>query len=167
MFLINTEDHTALKACSFNQDSTCWCVVWHSTLIGHEDHHKVQQTMTTYHSRHTTLECLEKNHPNHMGNQCPSHCMRHAIWCGRSVVCFGAVEWRFLLSGVALGAVANLPNPAPRWLTDKSWTQILNLSSLPAFQVDLPLMLCLSCTNLALSHDHYSLQINWTVIMRK
>lgn len=48
----------------------------------------------------------------------------------------GAVEWRFLLSGVALGTVASLPNPAPRWLTDKSWTQILNLSSLPAFQVD-------------------------------
>ena len=49
--------------------------------------------------------------------------------------CAHAVEWRFLLSGVTLGTVASLPNPAPRWLTDKSWTQILNLSSIPAFQV--------------------------------
>lgn len=52
-----------------------------------------------------------------------------------SCVCGNAVEWRFLLSGVTLGAATGVPNPAPRWLTDKSWTQILNLSALPAFQV--------------------------------
>ncbi|KAL0019092.1 hypothetical protein WJX77_000912 [Trebouxia sp. C0004] len=44
------------------------------------------------------------------------------------------VEWRFLLSGVTPGATAALPNPAPRWLTDKSWTLVLNLAALPAFQ---------------------------------
>ena len=71
---------------------------------------------------------------------------------------FCAVEWRFLLSGVTLGTVTKLPNPAPTWLTDKSWTQILNLSSVPAFQVDLQLMLCVFCNNYALSHDLYSLQ---------
>ena len=49
--------------------------------------------------------------------------------------CGNAVEWRFLLSGVTLGAVADMPNPAPRWLTDKSWTQVIHLSELPAFQV--------------------------------
>lgn len=66
----------------------------------------------------------------------------------KSAVCVGAVEWRFLLSGVTLGTAANLPNPAPRWLTDKSWTQILNLSSLPAFQVDLQLTLCVFATSM-------------------
>ena len=83
-----------------------------------------------------------------------------------SVMCFGAVEWRFLLSGVTLGTVAKLPNPAPTWLTDKSWTQILYLSSVPAFQVDLQLMLCVFCNDCALSHDLYSLQSNWSRIMR-
>ena len=58
-----------------------------------------------------------------------------------------AVEWRFLLSGVTLGAVATQANPAPRWLTDKSWTQILNLAALPAFQVR-----SLRCTESCLQH---------------
>ena len=54
---------------------------------------------------------------------------------GANSVSFDAVEWRFLLSGVTLGPVAATPNPASQWLTDKSWTQILNLNALPAFQV--------------------------------
>ncbi len=38
--------------------------------------------------------------------------------------------WRFLLTGgVALDNPH--PNPAPEWLTDKSWSEIVRSSSLP------------------------------------
>ena len=49
-----------------------------------------------------------------------------------------AAEWRFLLSGITPASTPSLPNPAPSWLTDKAWTQILNLSTLPKFQVAHP-----------------------------
>eukprot|EP00062_Callorhinchus_milii_P022724 gi/632980863/ref/XP_007907272.1/ PREDICTED: dynein heavy chain 3, axonemal-like [Callorhinchus milii] len=41
-------------------------------------------------------------------------------------------EWRFLLTG---GVALEIPfvNPAPSWLKDKSWGEIVRLSSLPAF----------------------------------
>ncbi|KAF8071068.1 Dnah1 [Scenedesmus sp. PABB004] len=55
-------------------------------------------------------------------------------------------EWRFLLAGpgaasaddgdaagAARGAAAPPPNPAPAWLTDKAWAELLGLSALPAF----------------------------------
>jgi dynein heavy chain len=42
-------------------------------------------------------------------------------------------EWRFLLTGGV--ALENpFPNPAPAWLTDKSWSEIVRASQLPAFQ---------------------------------
>eukprot|EP00163_Fabomonas_tropica_P009440 TRINITY_DN1923_c0_g2_i1.p1 TRINITY_DN1923_c0_g2~~TRINITY_DN1923_c0_g2_i1.p1 ORF type:complete len:2559 (-),score=897.69 TRINITY_DN1923_c0_g2_i1:297-7319(-) len=41
-------------------------------------------------------------------------------------------EWRFLISGSA-GEV-DKPNPAPKWLTDNSWAEVVNLSRLPAFK---------------------------------
>eukprot|EP00898_Chlorokybus_atmophyticus_P004944 jgi/Chlat1/5450/Chrsp36S00417 len=41
-------------------------------------------------------------------------------------------EWRFLLAG-ATSTEVMLPNPAPEWLIDKAWIEILNLSRLPAF----------------------------------
>lgn len=38
--------------------------------------------------------------------------------------------WRFLLTGgVALENV--LPNPAPAWLSDKAWAEIVRASNLP------------------------------------
>ena len=56
-----------------------------------------------------------------------------------------AAEWRFLLSGVVPGSAPRLPNPAPSWLTDKAWTQMLNLSTLPRFQVSASGRLHLLC----------------------
>lgn len=39
---------------------------------------------------------------------------------------------RFLLSGPTNSELTK-PNPASAWLTDKSWVEVLNLSTLPAF----------------------------------
>ncbi|KAI5076359.1 hypothetical protein GOP47_0008424 [Adiantum capillus-veneris] len=41
-------------------------------------------------------------------------------------------EWRFLLAG-ATSSTMRQPNPAPDWLTDKSWIEILHLSLLENF----------------------------------
>jgi len=51
------------------------------------------------------------------------------------VNCRGEVEeshWRFLLTGGV--ALENpFPNPAPEWLADKSWAEIVRCNDLPAF----------------------------------
>lgn len=41
--------------------------------------------------------------------------------------------WRFLLAGPAISE-ATKPNPAPEWLTDKSWTEVSYLATLPGFE---------------------------------
>ena len=42
-------------------------------------------------------------------------------------------EWRFLLTGGV--ALENpFPNPASDWLTDKSWSEIVRASDVPAFK---------------------------------
>lgn len=43
-----------------------------------------------------------------------------------------AAEWRFLLAGPTETDFA-LKNPAPGWLTEKSWTEVLNVALLPEF----------------------------------
>jgi len=45
-------------------------------------------------------------------------------------------EWRFLISGVVLGSGSRIapPNPAPEWITDKTWLEVTTLSCLPAFE---------------------------------
>ncbi len=51
------------------------------------------------------------------------------------VCCRGEVdedEWRFLLTGgVALENPH--PNPAPLWLQDKAWAEVVRCAELPAF----------------------------------
>ncbi|KAG8459526.1 hypothetical protein KFE25_012861 [Diacronema lutheri] len=42
-------------------------------------------------------------------------------------------EWRFLLSGSALGHAADAPNPAPAWVTAQVWSSVRSLALLPAF----------------------------------
>ncbi|GLC56009.1 hypothetical protein PLESTB_001054700 [Pleodorina starrii] len=42
-------------------------------------------------------------------------------------------EWRFLLAGPT-SSEPTQPNPAPDWLTDKAWNELLNLSNLPKFK---------------------------------
>lgn len=41
-------------------------------------------------------------------------------------------EWRFLLTG-GIALECKYPNPAPEWLTDKSWAELVRCSDLPAF----------------------------------
>jgi dynein heavy chain len=43
-------------------------------------------------------------------------------------------ELRFLLAGPTGEVKDGLPNPAPKWLADKSWNEVLTLAQLPAFQ---------------------------------
>ena len=43
-----------------------------------------------------------------------------------------AIEWRFLLAGPTRTDFEDA-NPAPAWLTEKSWMEVLNLAQLPAF----------------------------------
>jgi dynein heavy chain len=45
-----------------------------------------------------------------------------------------ASEWRFLLAGPTSSDIT-VPNPAPAWLTDKAWVEVLNLAHLKTFQV--------------------------------
>lgn len=42
-------------------------------------------------------------------------------------------EWRFLLAGPTRTEFDDKPNPAPAWLTDKCWVEVLNVAALPAF----------------------------------
>jgi dynein heavy chain len=42
-------------------------------------------------------------------------------------------EYKFLLTGGA-GAEKNMPNPAPDWLSERSWSEILSLSTLARFK---------------------------------
>jgi dynein heavy chain, axonemal len=64
-------------------------------------------------------------------------------------------EWRFLLAGPPKLDFAE-PNPAPSWMTRKCWTELLNLSELPAFTG--------FASHVASNIDHYkvrALQQNW------
>lgn len=44
-------------------------------------------------------------------------------------------QWRFLLTGgVAVGGASDRqPNPAPEWLADRAWNELIRLSAIPAF----------------------------------
>lgn len=57
-------------------------------------------------------------------------------WLALLVFCSGDIddqEWRFLLTG---GVVLEnrFPNPAKDWLSDRSWSEIVHSSSLPALR---------------------------------
>jgi dynein heavy chain len=41
-------------------------------------------------------------------------------------------EWRLLIAG-GTHKPKELPNPAPEWISKRSWNEILTLSSLPKF----------------------------------
>ncbi|KAJ3048328.1 Dynein heavy chain 7, axonemal, partial [Rhizophlyctis rosea] len=43
-------------------------------------------------------------------------------------------EWRFLLTGGIGSGDANVANPDPTWITERSWADICRLSTLPAFR---------------------------------
>lgn len=54
----------------------------------------------------------------------------HGAWAlGSPIPCQG--EWRYLLSGGSIQVTTE--NPAPDWLSDRAWRDILALSNLPAF----------------------------------
>lgn len=42
-------------------------------------------------------------------------------------------EWRFLLAGPTQTEFDGKPNPAPDWLTEKCWVEVLNMASFPAY----------------------------------
>ena len=44
-----------------------------------------------------------------------------------------AREWRFLLAGPTDTNISE-PNPAPEWVTEKVWVEIVNMSRLPAYE---------------------------------
>ena len=46
--------------------------------------------------------------------------------------CLPAQEWRFLLAGPTSSDVTK-ENPAPGWLTEKSWVEVLNLAHLKTY----------------------------------
>ena len=59
-----------------------------------------------------------------------SRILKHLYLCRGNV---DDLEWRFLLTGGV--ALENpFPNPAPLWLPDKSWAEIVRCSDLPAFK---------------------------------
>lgn len=60
--------------------------------------------------------------------------------------------WRFLLTGgVALDNPH--PNPAPEWLTEKSWAEIVRASNLPGLK-DFMSCKLLSCLSYFICHSH-------------
>ena len=48
-------------------------------------------------------------------------------------LCYTQDEYRYLLAGGTQKA-ADLPNPSPKWLSDRAWGDILTLSALENFQ---------------------------------
>ena len=58
------------------------------------------------------------------------------VLCG-FVLCFSGElddrEWRFLLTG-GVALTNPFPNPARDWLTDKSWSEIVRCSEIPALK---------------------------------
>jgi hypothetical protein len=56
--------------------------------------------------------------------------------------------WRFLLTGGVALENPN-PNPAPEWLTDKSWGEIVRASNLPNLKGLWERKFVLCCTRLA------------------
>ena len=73
-------------------------------------------------------------------NVCRSLFERHKLMfafllCTKMLQSRGAIdplEWRFFLAG-ATNPEVSMRNPAPEWLTEKSWTELMNLSALPNF----------------------------------
>ena len=45
-----------------------------------------------------------------------------------------AAEYRFLISGLVSTVPDHVPNPNPTWIVDRTWKEILMVSTLPAFQ---------------------------------
>ena len=43
-------------------------------------------------------------------------------------------DWTFLLTG-GLADAGTAPNPAPEWLTDRAWKELLRLTQTPGFKV--------------------------------
>ena len=58
------------------------------------------------------------------------------LLCSRILESRGEVdpdEWLFLLTGGLGGGDTPRPNPAPEWLSDRGWRELLRLERLPAF----------------------------------
>jgi hypothetical protein len=91
--------------------------------------------------------CLSARHPNTLPptpaslTSCSSLFEKDKLLfafllCVRILEARGTVdgnEWAFLLTGGLGGPQHTRPNPAPTWLVDRSWRELVQLAALPAF----------------------------------
>lgn len=62
-----------------------------------------------------------------------SFCLTHVLFCYRSKKELDQEEYMFFLTG-GVGLENKLSNPAPTWLTDKSWDELCRLSDLKSYK---------------------------------
>ena len=51
------------------------------------------------------------------------------------IVCYLQYQWRWLIAGGSTAIPSGLHNPAPDWISERMWKDILSLSILPKFSL--------------------------------